>query len=192
MTMRAWVVAPDGRPGLVRTERPVPTPGRTSSWSECRCAGCAAPTFTSRSASSRPRRARAVPGHEVVGRVTRSAGGAASRPGDRVGVAWLRSTCGRCRWCRRGAENLCPDARFTGWDADGGYAEYAVVPAAFAYALPTTVADDEAPRRCCARASSATARCASVPPGGRLGIYGFGAPHTSPPRSPCPGRRSTS
>ena len=80
-----------------------------------------------------------------------------------------------CRWCRRGAENLCTASTYTGWDADGGYAEQVTVPAAFTYPSRTAFADPRR-RRCCARASSATAPCgAPVPAGGRLGIYGFGA-----------------
>ena len=92
-----------------------------------------------------------MPGHEVVGEVVarRAPAVTGSRVGDRVGVAWLRHTCGVCRYCRRGAENLCPGSRYTGWDADGGYAEYAVVPAAFAYRLPGGYADAElAPLLC--------------------------------------------
>ncbi|HKX70723.1 MAG TPA: alcohol dehydrogenase catalytic domain-containing protein, partial [Acidimicrobiales bacterium] len=84
-----------------------------------------------------PHRPATVPGHEVVGTV--DAVGAGCRrfaPGQRAGIAWLRHTCGRCRWCRRGRENLCADPRFTGWDADGGYAEWAVVDEAYAYELP--------------------------------------------------------
>src|SRR5690606_19770746 len=84
-----------------------------------------------------PRRPGVVPGHEVVGVVTeRGPGAERFALGDRVGVAWLRSTCGRCRWCRSDRENLCVDQRFTGWDADGGFAEEVVVPEDFAYPLP--------------------------------------------------------
>ena len=96
--------------------------------------------------------------------------------GDRIGIAWLRGTCGRCRWCRSGRENLCRDARFTGWDADGGYAEYAVVPEAFAYRLPETIDDGEAaPLLCAGIVGYRALQRAELPPGGRLGIYGFGA-----------------
>ena len=91
-------------------------------------------------------------------------------------MAWLRGTCGRCRWCRTGRENLCPDAVFTGWDADGGYAEYAVVPEAFAYRLPDALDDVEAaPLLCAGIVGYRALRRAELPPGGRLGIYGFGA-----------------
>ena len=118
-----------------------------------------------------------VPGHEVVGDVVAlgpEVRGVAS--GDRVGIAWLRQTCGKCRWCRRGAENLCEESRYTGWDEDGGYAEYAVVPAAYAYRLPRSVPDVQlAPLLCAGIIGYRALRRAALPPGGRLGIYGFGA-----------------
>jgi alcohol dehydrogenase, propanol-preferring len=118
-----------------------------------------------------------VPGHEVVGRVA-AVGDGVTRyaPGDRVGVAWLRSTCGTCAYCRRGAENLCPFSRYTGWDADGGYAEYATVRADFAYDLPAGYSDAElAPLLCAGIIGYRALLRAELPPGGRLGIYGFGA-----------------
>ena len=89
-----------------------------------------------------PRRPDVIPGHEVVGRIDR-VGEQVSRfaVGDRVGIAWLRHTCGVCAFCRRGDENLCIAPRFTGWDDDGGYAPFAIVEEDFAYRVP------EAPRR---------------------------------------------
>ncbi len=96
--------------------------------------------------------------------------------GDRVGIAWLRHTCGTCRWCRRDLENLCPNARFTGWDTDGGYAEQAVVPANFAYRIPDAWSDTyAAPLLCAGIIGYRALRLSSLPSGGRLGIYGFGA-----------------
>jgi propanol-preferring alcohol dehydrogenase len=124
-----------------------------------------------------PRRPRTVPGHEVVGRVD-ALGPGAERfvVGDRIGIAWLRDTCGRCRFCRTGRENLCPSATFTGWDADGGYAEYALVPEAYAYRLPEALDDVRAaPLLCAGIVGYRALRRADLPPGGRLGIYGFGA-----------------
>src|SRR5205807_4076129 len=96
--------------------------------------------------------------------------------GERLGIAWLRHTDGTCRFCRRGDENLCLDPRFTGWDADGGYAEYALVDEAYAYRLPD-VFDDEhaAPLLCAGIIGYRALRRAKLPEGGRLGIYGFGA-----------------
>lgn len=120
-------------------------------------------------------RQRVTPGHEVVGEVISSAGGADFRVGDRVGIAWLRHTCGQCRYCRRGQENLCPQSRYTGWDADGGYAEYTTVPAAYAHRLPPGYSDTElAPLLCAGIIGYRALRRTELPPGGRLGIYGFG------------------
>jgi propanol-preferring alcohol dehydrogenase len=118
-----------------------------------------------------------VPGHEVVGRVA-ALGPSTTRfrLGDRVGIAWLRSTCGACRWCRSGRENLCPRARFTGWDEDGGYADYAAVPEAYAYRIPAELpAEQAAPLLCAGIIGYRALRRANLPPGGRLGLYGFGA-----------------
>jgi propanol-preferring alcohol dehydrogenase len=109
----------------------------------------------------------------VVGEVVVAAGG--FEVGDRVGIAWLRYTCGRCVYCRRGAENLCPDSRYTGWDADGGYAEFATVPAGFAHRLPAGYTDTElAPLLCAGIIGYRALIRADLPPGGRLGLYGFG------------------
>jgi propanol-preferring alcohol dehydrogenase len=122
-------------------------------------------------------RAAVVPGHQVVGRVVGS--GANARrfgTGDRVGIAWLRGTCGECEACRRGRENLCESAVFTGYHADGGFADYAVVSEAFAYAIPPVFGDAEAaPLLCAGIIGYRALKLSEVRPGGRLGIYGFGA-----------------
>ena len=118
-----------------------------------------------------------VPGHEIVGTVDALGDGATRfELGERIGVAWLRRTCGTCRFCRRGDENLCVDPAFTGWDADGGYAEHAVVDERYAYRLPDGFGDEQvAPLLCAGIIGFRALRRAAVPPGGRLGIYGFGA-----------------
>jgi propanol-preferring alcohol dehydrogenase len=118
-----------------------------------------------------------VPGHQVVGRITATGSAVTSlRVGELVGVAWLRRTCGSCRWCRRGQENLCPNSQYTGWDADGGFAEYAVAPEAFCYPLRD---DDDAiriaPLLCAGIIGYRALSRAQLPPGGRLGIFGFGS-----------------
>jgi len=118
-----------------------------------------------------------TPGHEVVGEVVEvgAEAGADFAVGDRVGIAWLRHTCGSCRYCRRGAENLCPQSRYTGWDEDGGYAEFATVPAAFAHHLPSGYSDSElAPLLCAGIIGYRALARADLPPRGRLGLYGFG------------------
>jgi propanol-preferring alcohol dehydrogenase len=123
-----------------------------------------------------PRCPEIVPGHQVVGRVEEQGPGARRfRKGDRVGIAWLRRSCGACRFCRSGSENLCLDPLFTGWDADGGYADYAVVPEDFAYELPAGVTPHQAAPLLCAGIIGYRAyKRSGIQPGGRLGIWGFG------------------
>lgn len=117
-----------------------------------------------------------TPGHEVVGEVVALGPNVTGVDvGDRVGVAWLRHTCGQCRYCVRGDENLCPESRYTGWDADGGYAEFVSAPAAYVHALPTGYSDTElAPLLCAGIIGYRSLLRADLPAGGRLGIYGFG------------------
>ncbi len=122
-------------------------------------------------------RPRVIPGHEVVGEIA-ALGDSVSgdfSTGDRVGIAWLRFTCGRCAACRRGAENLCRESQYTGWDADGGYAEFATVPADYALRLPGGYTDSElAPLLCAGIIGYRALERAVVPDRGALGIYGFG------------------
>ncbi|HEX3003303.1 MAG TPA: zinc-dependent alcohol dehydrogenase family protein [Angustibacter sp.] len=177
--MRAWVVARpgpiDGGP-LDEVELPDPEPGPGEVRLRVSACGVCRTDLHLAEGDLAPRRRRTVPGHEIVGRVDALGTGAQRfQLGDRVGVAWLRGTCGRCRWCRSGAENLCPDARFTGWDADGGFAESAVVPESYAYRLPPSLDDAHAaPLLCSGIVGYRALRRTSVPPGGRLGLYGFG------------------
>jgi alcohol dehydrogenase, propanol-preferring len=124
-----------------------------------------------------PPRLPVVPGHQVVGRVAR-AGPAAKkfREGDRVGVAWIHSACGKCAFCRSGRENLCADFRATGRDANGGYAEYMTVSEDFAYSIPAIFTDVEAAPLLCAGAVGYRAlRLANMENGLSLGLTGFGA-----------------
>ncbi|NMO57257.1 zinc-binding alcohol dehydrogenase family protein [Actinoplanes sp. TBRC 11911] len=118
-----------------------------------------------------------VPGHEIVGHVVELGAGVTTfKPGDRVGVAWLRETDATCRYCVRGAENLCPASRYTGWDVDGGYADYTTVRADFAYTLPDGYSDVElAPLLCAGIIGYRALHRADLPEHGVLGIYGFGA-----------------
>lgn len=118
-----------------------------------------------------------IPGHEVVGIVDRIGNRVRTvKEGDRVGIAWLQQTCGRCEFCLERRENLCLQARFTGYHADGGYADYAVAPAAFAYPIPSAFTDEEvAPLLCAGIIGYRALRLSGVKPGQRLGLYGFGA-----------------
>ena len=118
-----------------------------------------------------------IPGHQAVGTVTRIGREVQDiREGDRVGIAWLQGTCQECEFCTSGRENLCEAARFTGYQIDGGYAEYAVVPARFAYPIPPVFEDDEAaPLLCAGIIGYRALRLSGIQPGQRLGLYGFGA-----------------
>jgi zinc-binding alcohol dehydrogenase family protein len=118
-----------------------------------------------------------IPGHQAVGLISRLGSGVNDRTiGERVGVAWLQGTCGQCEYCRSGRENLCLSARFTGYQVDGGYAEYVVLPAAFAYPIPPAFSDEEAaPLLCAGIIGYRALRLSQIRPGQRLGLYGFGA-----------------
>ena len=121
-------------------------------------------------------RAPIIPGHQVVGVVEAAPAGGRFGRGDRVGITWLRRTCGRCAYCASGRENLCEGAAFTGWHADGGFADFAVAPAAFAYAIPPVFGDVEAaPLLCAGIIGFRALERAAVPQGGRLGLWGFGS-----------------
>ncbi|MGP3970163.1 zinc-binding alcohol dehydrogenase family protein [Streptomyces sp. 6N223] len=172
--MRAWVVRSPGR--LDAVTMPVPRPADDELLVRVRACGVCRTDLHVRDHDLPPHASPVVPGHETVGEVV-AAGPLAEgyATGDRVGIAWLRRTCGTCRSCARGQENLCPHSLYTGWDADGGYAEYATVPAAYAYPLPGPYADEElAPLLCAGIIGYRALRRADLPPHGRLGVYGFG------------------
>ena len=118
-----------------------------------------------------------IPGHQIVGRVDRLGDDCRRlRVGQRIGVAWLRYTCGRCRWCRSGRENLCDASAYTGYHADGGYAQYALVPEDFAYPIPAGLGDVEAaPLLCGGIIGYRALQRANVPDRGRLLLVGFGS-----------------
>jgi alcohol dehydrogenase, propanol-preferring len=179
--MRAWTVGVPGPVGsgrpLTVTDLPDPEPGPGEVRIAVSACGVCRTDLHLAEGDLIPRRPGTVPGHEIVGVVDRLGPGSRRfAVGDRIGVAWLRGTCGSCRFCRSGRENLCRSARFTGWDADGGYAELAVVAEAFAYRLPQVLDDlHAAPLLCAGIVGYRSYRRAQLPPGGRLGIYGFGA-----------------
>jgi alcohol dehydrogenase, propanol-preferring len=177
--MRTWVVehpAPVDEQPLRRIERDEPGPGPGQVRVRVTCCGVCRTDLHLAEGDLPPRRPRVAPGHEVVGLVE-AAGEGARRfsPGDRVGVPWLGGTDQTCRFCRRGAENLCVSPRFTGWDVDGGYADFVVADEAYVYRLPEGLDDEHAaPLLCAGIIGYRALRCAEVPQGGRLGIYGFG------------------
>ncbi len=179
--MRAWVIertAPVATGSPLRLiEREDPQPGAGQVRIAVNACGVCRTDLHLAEGDLMPRRPLTIPGHEIVGRVDALGPGAERFAlGDRVGIAWLRGTCGACRYCRSGRENLCPAATFTGWDSDGGFAERAVVDAAYAYRLPPGVdAVHLAPLLCAGIVGYRALRRVGLPPGGRLGIYGFGA-----------------
>jgi propanol-preferring alcohol dehydrogenase len=161
---------------LRRVERDLPEPGPGQVRVRVTCCGVCRTDLHLAEGDLPPRRPAVTPGHEVVG-IVDAAGERASRfaVGERIGVAWLGRTDGSCRYCRRGDENLCTSTLFTGWDVDGGYADTCLVDERFAYRLPDTLDDEQAaPLLCAGIIGYRALRCADVPPGGRLGIYGFG------------------
>ncbi len=183
--MRAWQVrdpAPMAQQPLRLAELDDPEPGPGEVRVRVVACGVCRTDLHLAEGDLAPHRPNTVPGHEVVGIVDRLGEDAARFSiGERIGVAWLRRTCGVCRFCRRGDENLCVSPEFTGWDADGGFAELAVVPEAFAYRLPESFDDLEAAPLLCAgiigyRSLRRTGLFGATPrAGARLGIYGFGA-----------------
>jgi len=178
--MRAWPVgtpAPIGSGTFTMTLREPPEAGPGEVRVRVRACGVCRTDLHLVEGDLAPRRPGVVPGHQAVGTVDQ-AGPGASRfsVGDRVGVAWLRRTCGACRWCRAGAENLCPASEYTGWDGDGGFAEYVTAPEAFVHPLPERYDDVHvAPLLCAGIIGYRALTRAALPPGGRLGLYGFGS-----------------
>ncbi|MGD3110792.1 zinc-dependent alcohol dehydrogenase family protein [Streptomyces sp. YGL11-2] len=178
-TLCGWAVerpGPAGSGPLTAVRRPLPEPGPGDLLVSVEACGVCRTDLHLAEGDLAPHRPATVPGHEIVGRVV-AAGEAvtAFRTGDRVGGAWLRGTCGRCRYCRAGAENLCPESTYTGWDADGGFADAALIPADYAYPLPEAASAEKlAPLLCAGIIGYRALRRSALPPGGRLGIYGFG------------------
>lgn len=178
--MRAWEVVSPGpveESPIALVDKPAPEPGAEEILVAVSVCGVCRTDLHIVEGDLAPRKQRVVPGHEVVG-VVEARGGQVEEfdIGDRVGIAWLRSTCGICKWCQRGDENLCIGPSFTGWDEDGGYAEWATVKADYAYPIPEPFTDEQAaPLLCAGIIGYRALRRAEVTEGERLGIYGFGA-----------------
>ena len=182
--MRAWVVHQPGpvASGPLRlTERDVPQPGPGELLVRVRACGVCRTDLHLAEGDLPPHAPDVTPGHEVVGEVVAAGpagpGGGTTRfaPGDRVGAAWLAWTDGTCEYCRHGRENLCPASRYTGWDIHGGYAEYLTVADAYVHPLPRGFSDTElAPLLCAGIIGYRALVRAEIPPGGTLGVWGFG------------------
>lgn len=178
--MHAWQVTEQGpaETGLLRSvEIPEPEPAAGEVRVRIRACGVCRTDLHITEGDLPLHRRPVVPGHEIVGIVDKLGPGAHRfEIGERIGIAWLRHTDGDCRFCLRGQENLCLAPAFTGWDADGGFAEAAVVNEAYAYRIPEVFSDQlAAPLLCAGIIGFRALRRAQLPAGGRLGIWGFGA-----------------
>lgn len=173
--MRAWAVAERGH--VLLGTRPIPIPLADEVLIRVEACGVCRTDLHVIDGDLPTHRDAVVPGHQIVGRVVERAAAVHSLDiGALVGVPWLRRTCGECEYCRTGRENLCALSSYTGWDADGGYAQYAVAPAAFVYPLPDDADPVEvAPLLCAGIIGYRALERAALPPGGRLGLYGFGS-----------------
>ncbi|MGD8368460.1 MAG: alcohol dehydrogenase catalytic domain-containing protein, partial [Desulfobacterales bacterium] len=165
------------REPLRAVERPEPEPGPGQVRIRVSACGVCHTELDEIEGRTPPPELPVIPGHEVVGRVDRlGAGVAAWKEGDRVGVGWIHSACGRCRHCREGEENLCRAFLATGRDADGGYAEWMTVPERFAVAIPDSLSDTEAaPLMCAGAIGFRSLRLTGIADGNTLGLTGFGA-----------------
>ncbi len=177
--MRAWALdkpGPAAAHPLRLVERELPEPRAGQLTARLLACGVCRTDLHLAEGDLPPRRGGVVPGHEVVAEVI--ALGPACRRfslGDRVGVPWLASTCGRCHFCLTGKENLCETATFTGWDRDGGYAEAIVANEEYLYSLPDSLGDEKAaPLLCAGIIGYRALRRANLPAGGELGLFGFG------------------
>lgn len=178
--MKAWWVdkpGPIAHAPLSYGERSDPSPGPGELLLLVRTCGVCRTDLHLAEGDLPPRTPGRIPGHEVVGEVLSLGEGCGRfRLGQRVGAAWLAQTCGSCRFCLRGDENLCTSPRFNGWDTDGGYAELMTVKEDFAYPIPDVFTDEQAaPLLCSGIIGYRALRRTDLPAGGRLGVYGFGA-----------------
>jgi propanol-preferring alcohol dehydrogenase len=165
------------RPPLSLVSRPEPVPGDGQVLLRVQACGVCHTELDEIEGRTPPPRLPVVLGHQAVGKIEALGPGAeAFEKGDRVGVGWIYSACGRCRFCLAGNENLCADFRATGRDADGGYAEYMVVPEGFAYRIPDAFSDAEAaPLLCAGAIGYRSLRLTGITDGQSLGLTGFGS-----------------
>lgn len=174
-TMKAWVARERGRIAL--QQKRIPQPAADEVLVAVSACGVCRTDLHVIDRELPVHRRNVTPGHQVIGTIEKI--GKRVRwlsPGQQVGIAWLRRTCGTCAWCTNGRENLCPASQYNGWDHDGGFAEYMTVPESFAYALPPgTDPLQFAPLLCAGIIGYRALARAVLPAGGRLGIYGFGS-----------------
>ncbi|EHN59680.1 zinc-dependent alcohol dehydrogenase family protein [Oenococcus kitaharae] len=179
--MAAWEIIKNGpiadpAAPIRFVKRPVPTPGPGEVLVKVIVCGICRTDLHVIEGDLPIHRQNLIPGHQIIGKVVKEGPGASRFAiGDRIGVPWLRHTCGVCKYCRSGRENLCEKSVYTGWDADGGYAEYTTVPEGYAYRIPHQFdSQAAAPLLCAGIIGYRALKRAQIPAGGSLGIYGFG------------------
>jgi propanol-preferring alcohol dehydrogenase len=178
--MKAMILdgpAPIDEKPLRLVDLPTPSPGERQILVKVSVCGACHTDLDEAEGRLTPTKSPVIPGHQVVGRVV-DKGKAVSRfrVGDRVGITWLFSSCGQCELCRAGRENLCRQAKWTGKDADGGYAEFTVIGQDYAYPIPERFSDAQAaPLLCAGVIGYRTLRLADVTDGQKIGLFGFGA-----------------
>ena len=178
--MKAMILdgpAPIEEKPLRPVDLPTPSPGSSQVLVKVAVCGACHTDLDEAEGRLTPTQSPVVPGHQVVGRVV-GKGKAVTRfgIGDRIGITWLFSSCGQCEFCRAGRENLCKQARWTGKDADGGYAEFAVIGQDYAYPIPERFSDAQAaPLLCAGVIGYRTLRLAEITDGQKIGLFGFGA-----------------
>ena len=179
--MKAWAVTQPGpidgeQPPIKLIEKPIPVPQRGEVLVKVLTCGVCHTDLHVTEGDLPVHQPNVTPGHEIVGKVvTLGPDTLRFKVGERIGIPWFRQACGVCKFCRSGHENLRPHSKYTGWDHDGGYAEYVTVPEGFAYRIPDQFNSLEvAPLLCAGIIGYRAYRRANIPPGGRLGLYGFG------------------
>jgi propanol-preferring alcohol dehydrogenase len=177
MILRKLASLRETRTPLELVDMPVPTPTRNEILIKISACGVCHTELDEIEGRTPPLHFPVIPGHQIVGRVEKPVrNGGRFKSGDRVGVGWIYSACGDCKFCRDGHENLCRDFRATGRDVDGGYAEYCVVPEDFAYPIPEVFSDAlAAPLLCAGAIGFRSLRLTELIDGGSIGLSGFGA-----------------
>jgi alcohol dehydrogenase, propanol-preferring len=177
MVLRKTASLSENKSPLERSDLPVPVPQKKEILIKVSVCGVCHTELDEIEGRTLPPKFPIIPGHQIVGRVEK-AGKNANRfkTGDRVGIAWIHSACGECKYCRNGMENLCNEFKATGRDADGGYAEYTTVPEEYAYKIPDVFSDAEAaPLLCAGAIGYRSLRLANLKDGENIGLTGFGA-----------------
>ena len=161
---------------LQPVEIPIPQPGRGQVRVQVKMCGVCHTDLHTVEGDIHPPHLPVIPGHQIVGVIDALGEGVTLEPRGRVGIPWLYAACGECQFCRSGFENLCPQARFTGFHVNGGFAEYVIAEADYVLPLPNTISDEQAaPLLCAGIIGYRSLHKADLQPGERLGLFGFGA-----------------